>query len=110
VTPCANGAAHPSNRPFRAGRPAKSAVLVFAQYGIPCGVCGHPAHHIEVYPNGVRTEHLDLRKRPCNSVVSATSSQPDRRRSEPVPPLVHPRAPASVRLPIMSSSGGGHAA
>jgi hypothetical protein len=27
----------------------------FDVYGVPCGACGSPARHIEVYPNGVRT-------------------------------------------------------
>lgn len=73
----------------------------FEMYGIPCGQCELPAHHIEVYPNGVRTAHMDQRKRPCDSVRSAASNQPDRRGSEPRPPQVLPRPRAGL-APAMS--------
>jgi hypothetical protein len=43
-------------------------------YGLPCGHCGHPAHHIEVYPNGVRTVHMDRWQRPCDAVSPAPSA------------------------------------
>lgn len=79
-----------------AGRPA---VLVFAQHGVPCGMCGLPAHHIKVYPNGVRTDHIDPRKRPCDFVRSAASSRPGRRGSEPPPPHDLPRLPRRSGFP-----------
>lgn len=85
-----------------AGSPA---VLVFAQHGVPCGMCGLPAHHIEVYPNGIRTEHMDRQKRPCDSLRSAATNQPDRRGSEPPPPKILRPAPAPVRLPTTRRSG-----
>jgi hypothetical protein len=43
----------------------------YSLYGLPCDVCGHAAHHIEVYPNGIRTVHLDRRQRPCDAVRPA---------------------------------------
>lgn len=46
----------------------------FMLYGVPCGRCGLPAHHIEVYPNGVRTAHIDWRKRPCDLTRSRTQT------------------------------------
>jgi hypothetical protein len=57
----------------------------FMLYGVPCGQCSLPARHIEVYPNGVRTVHVDSRKRPCDSVHSALKP-PDRRVSESLDP------------------------
>lgn len=72
-------------------------VRIFMLYGVPCGLCGLPAHSIEVYPNGVRTAHNDSRKRPCDSPRTALKP-PDRRNgsespsphggSAPVRPLV----------------------
>jgi len=47
-------------------------------YGLPCGLFGRPASHSEVFPNGVRTAHLEWRKRPCDSAGSTASNQPDR--------------------------------
>jgi hypothetical protein len=67
-------------------------------YGLPCGLCGLPAHHSEVFPNGVRTVHMDWRKRPCDAVHPA-AKRPDRRGSEPANVLPH--APASVRCPSL---------
>lgn len=66
----------------------------FLLYGLACGVCGLPAHHIEFHPNCVRTAHMDPRKRPCDSVHPA-DKQPGRRGSEP--PRVLCPAPAPVR-------------
>lgn len=57
----------------------------FMLYGVLCGRCSLPAHHIEVYPNGVRTVHVDWQKRPCDAVHSALKP-PDRRVSEPPDP------------------------
>lgn len=57
----------------------------FMLYGVLCGQCGLPGHHIEVYPNGVRTAHVDWRKRPCDSARSALKP-PDRRVSESLTP------------------------
>lgn len=73
----------------------------FLLYGVPCGLCTHPAHHIEVYPNGVRTVHMDPRKRPCDSVRPARK-HPDRRGPEPRAPQVPLRASAPVRRPAFS--------
>lgn len=69
----------------------------FELYGIPCGLCDLPAHHCEVYPNGIRTVHVDLQQRSCDSVGTARPRQPDRRGSEK--PTVLRRAPAPVRVP-----------
>lgn len=57
----------------------------FMMYGLPCGLCGLPAQHIEVNPNGVRTAHVDPRKRPCDLTHAALKS-PDRRVFEVPPP------------------------
>lgn len=73
-------------------------IRYFELYELPCGVCGHPAHHGEAFPNGVRTVHMEQQRRPCDSVRSPASSQPGRRGSEP--PRVLPRAPAPVRSPL----------
>lgn len=72
----------------------------FQLYGLPCGVCGHPAHHSEAYPNGVRTVHVDPKQRPCDALHRAATNQPGRRGSEQPPVL--PRAPAPVRFPPAS--------
>lgn len=62
-------------------RASRATCRHFDVYGVPCGACGSPAHHIELYPNGVRTVHIDSRKRPCDSVYSALKP-PHRRVSE----------------------------
>jgi hypothetical protein len=69
----------------------------FLLYGLPCAQCGRPAHHSEVYLNGVRTVHRDLMNRPCDVVHPASLNRPGRRGSEPRPPHVFPCAPARVR-------------
>jgi hypothetical protein len=60
-------------------------VRIFMLYGVPCGLCGLPAHSIEVYPNGVRTAHNDSRKRPCDSPRTGLKP-PDRRNGSEPPP------------------------
>lgn len=72
----------------------------FPLYGLPCGVCGHPAHHSEAYPSGVRTVHVDPKQRPCDALHRAATNQPGRRGDEP--PRVLPRAPAPARSPILA--------
>jgi hypothetical protein len=57
----------------------------FMLYGLPCGRCGLPAHHIEVYPNGVRTSHVDGRKRPCDLTHAALKSPDWRVAESPTP-------------------------
>lgn len=69
----------------------------FQLHGLPCGVCGHPAHHSEAYPNGVRTVHVDPKQRPCDTLPRAATNQPGRRGAEP--PSVLPRAPVPARSP-----------
>lgn len=71
--------------------------VFFILYGVPCGQCGLPAHHVEVYPNGVRTAHNDWRKRPCDSPRTALVS-PDRRAGSESP------APQSGSAPVRASS------
>jgi hypothetical protein len=67
----------------------------FLLYGLPCGVCGLPGHHSGRYADGVRTVHLDLRTRPCDSLRPA--KRPVRRGDEP------PRAPRRPPAPARSS-------
>ena len=63
-------------------------------YGMPCGVCSHPAHHSEGYPNGVRIVHMNQSKRPCNSMRPAASNQLDRRGFEPRRDILETPVPA----------------
>lgn len=71
----------------------------YPMFGLPCGHCGHAAYFIEVYPNGVRTVHIDRWKRPCDVV------QPDPQPRTGVVPSVLPHAPASVRSPSLQRKG-----
>jgi hypothetical protein len=75
---------------------ARATCRHFDMHGVPCGACGSPAHHMEVYPNGVRTVHIDSRKRPCDSVHSALKP-PEQRVSRS---LIPQGDSAPVRTPV----------
>ena len=72
-------------------------------YGMPCGVCGLPAHHQERYPNGARIVHMEQMNRPCDVAAPRPPMLSESFRS-PQSPISRWAGGAPVRL----STGSPH--